>query len=431
MRKLTSGIISLSLTPINNKGTYSNIINGTIIPSLSIRYIKIFIDNNLLITLFKEPYTFVLDTKLFVNGKHNLKIITIWKTSAITSKQNVINIYNEKYITTDRPEHGTLIKNIPSIWKYEMDNDNIINIKISCNDTNNSKKIIKTRSLNNLKISVKYNNSLFNNNTNNITINNVNKGVYYIQIISDNSGEYDLIIQPDYKQQNNNQIITNKYAVIIGISDYMYINDLEYCDEDAVSWCNYLKSYNIKLLGDMSSSYDPYKPILQATEKNIRDTINSIADTIKENDIFVLVTSGHGSGNSKGYSWICCLDENGIPQGEYDCYEMAKDLKKFTDKGAYVFVFCDNCYSGGIIDDILNICDNSKIYITTTCSDKGFGFDSEKYKHGLWTYTFLVNTLMNDPNIKTLGEAFVHAVAMYPYDGINKPLSGGNSQIMI
>ena len=51
--------------------------------------------------------------------------------------------------------------------------------------------------------------------------------------------------------------IVNKYALIIGISDYKAISDLSFCDEDATDWYNYLsgEGYQITLLGDDTSSY--------------------------------------------------------------------------------------------------------------------------------------------------------------------------------
>lgn len=449
IRENNKGVLSVSLNTMNNNGSYSNIISGTIKVSLPIRYIKIFLDNISIQTLLKTPFEFTIDTKKIINGKHNLKIITIWKSGIMTSNTNIINIYNEKILQLNKLESGSFLKNIPVIWKFNIVDTNIQNLNINCYDKNNEKKninikTIRTRMLQNFKMSVLSDNNIIStvngNSDLNILINNPVPNTYYINLVSDTPGDYNIIINADYLQNNtndnedNNNVpnqTQNKYGVVVGISDYMYINDLEYCDEDAVSWCNYLKNYNLTLLGDLTSSYEPYKPLLGATEKNIRDTINNYLNYVKENDTFVLITSGHGSGDGKGYSWICCLDESGNPNGEYDCNEMAKDLKQFTDKGVYVFVFCDNCYSGGLIDAILNTCDKNKIFIATTCSKNGYGFDSSQYKHGLWTYTFLVETLMADEHIKTLGEAFTHAVAMYPYDGNNKPQCGGNPKIMI
>ncbi|MBN1329937.1 MAG: hypothetical protein JXA54_10735, partial [Candidatus Heimdallarchaeota archaeon] len=34
--------------------------------------------------------------------------------------------------------------------------------------------------------------------------------------------------------------VVNRYAVIVGISDYKAISDLSYCDEDANDWFNQL-----------------------------------------------------------------------------------------------------------------------------------------------------------------------------------------------
>jgi len=78
-----------------------------------------------------------------------------------------------------------------------------------------------------------------------------------------------------------------KYALVIGISDYEgTVNDLTYCDDDAVDWRNYLQSqgYTVTTLIDQ-----------QATLANFQAAVaDLVALSIAGNEI-AFAYSGHGS----------------------------------------------------------------------------------------------------------------------------------------
>ncbi|NHK31501.1 MAG: caspase family protein [Asgard group archaeon] len=87
----------------------------------------------------------------------------------------------------------------------------------------------------------------------------------------------------------------NKYALLIGISDYNVISDLNYADDDATDWFNFLITldYQITLLGDSHPEdypqWDGY-----ATEYNVRVALENILAIADEDDIVVFATSEHG-----------------------------------------------------------------------------------------------------------------------------------------
>lgn len=238
--------------------------------------------------------------------------------------------------------------------------------------------------------------------------------------------------------QNNNNTPSNthnknkKYALLVGISDYLHINDLSYCDEDIISWGYYLKglNYNMTFLGDKTSSYTPFILNGHAFESNIREQMRVIASKILPGDQFVFVSSGHGNGDGKGNSYLCCLDECCLPQGEYADKELATDIKMFTDRGATVIIFLDDCFSGGMLMEAC-ACDNNKVCATSTCTENGYGFDVAHFGHGAWTYYFLIKTL-HDPQMKnkTMIDNFHKAKSIYPYKGGNLPQIMGNGKLM-
>jgi hypothetical protein len=243
----------------------------------------------------------------------------------------------------------------------------------------------------------------------------------------------------------NKQILTNnKYALLIGISDYKNISDLNYCDEDIQSWCNYLnlKKYNITVLGDgntlNTSNCKYYKNL--ALEYNVKLYLNNILLKIKANDTLFICTSGHGYGDSNGKSFICLLDQQNYISNEgslYD-YELIDILKKFNNKNVKLILFFDNCFSGGMLDEINKLfltSKNKNICATSTCTFKGYGFDNSIYKHGQWTYFFL-NTLINKLyDNKILNTIFNKASNDYikqcKLDNINKPQIVGNKELII
>ncbi|MEW5937703.1 MAG: Ig-like domain-containing protein, partial [Candidatus Thermoplasmatota archaeon] len=112
-----------------------------------------------------------------------------------------------------------------------------------------------------------------------------------------------------------------KHAIIVGISDYQFISDLSYCDEDATDWYNYLigLGYTCEIYGDgpaATSSYPIYTD--DATEAIVRAAIQNKVAALTSNDYFVYATSGHGDGDGFGSSYLCQWDCSGSAGCYYD-----------------------------------------------------------------------------------------------------------------
>lgn len=217
-----------------------------------------------------------------------------------------------------------------------------------------------------------------------------------------------------------------KYALIVGISDYKAISDLSYCDEDATDWYNYLISIgyvssNIIVLGDgHTTNYPKYDGI--ATEYNIKYYLNWLADQTGE---VAYITSGHGSGDGYGSSYICAWDcasgESGEDGDLYDT-EIAAILQ--TAVANDIFVFIDHCYSGGIGPDLMAMGNSAKVYCTTTCTENGYGYDDSTHQNGAWTYYFLEYGLINHYGSSPatyMESCFAYALAAYPHSGGDTP----------
>jgi len=227
--------------------------------------------------------------------------------------------------------------------------------------------------------------------------------------------------------------VVDLYAVIIGISDYKAISDLSYCDEDASDWYNYLAplGYQITVLGDNHpENYPQYDGL--ATEYNIKAAVAALVSVMDADDIFVYATSGHGSesqtggsGRTKTYAQvICCWDSADGENGESGYLFDTEMQEMFADIIADTFIFVDHCFGGGFYEVMLNAAGEGIpwFYMTTTCTDDGYGYDYTTVENGAWTYFFLEFSLINHfGGSASMEDAFDYALANYLWDGGDTP----------
>ncbi|MCY3412535.1 MAG: caspase family protein [Candidatus Heimdallarchaeota archaeon] len=128
------------------------------------------------------------------------------------------------------------------------------------------------------------------------------------------------------------EITGNKLALVIGISDYEGTDsDLQYADDDARDWANYLRGqgYSVTTLIDA-----------QATANNILNAFQDLADAEVAGDGIVITYSGHGYyDRSIRESMFISQDLYGVP---------ASYIKAITDTfdSTHVAFFDDACNQG-------------------------------------------------------------------------------------
>jgi hypothetical protein len=224
-----------------------------------------------------------------------------------------------------------------------------------------------------------------------------------------------------------------KYAVIVGISDYASISDLSFCDEDAYDWYTFMvgRGYECHVFYDGSYTTNSFKNIptstgagvsgkvAQATEANVRAAIQALVAFAVSGNSVAFITSGHGSGDGAGSSYLCMYDCSGSTGCYYDT-EMKADFNA-VKSGVKLFVFIDHCYSGGLGPEMMTIVDVANMYMTTTCTANGYGYDYPTGSNGAWTYYFLELNLKNNPTT-ALESIFNTAKASYPYTGGDAPM---------
>lgn len=137
-------------------------------------------------------------------------------------------------------------------------------------------------------------------------------------------------------------------AVMVGISDYKSISDLNYCDDDVVDMKAALvkskmwQNANIKTLIDK-----------EATKEAIKNSILEYSGKLGPEDTFLFFNSSHGT-NSNKKACLCPYDttySGGNLITETELKDWLKSLAKDPEKPPKVAVMIDSCYSGGFIDD--------------------------------------------------------------------------------
>lgn len=193
---------------------------------------------------------------------------------------------------------------------------------------------------------------------------------------------------------------TNKWAVIIGISDYRgRANDLQYCDDDAQDMYNYLiaKGYpegNIKLLLDGAAKANK---IIAAI-----DWLNSWEGPNSE---VVFFYSGHGStyvGYDDGDPES--IDEGIVSADLYLILDGQLKQKFSTFESQKISFTFDSCFSGGMND----LAGSGRV-VVAACDETEYSYDgTSDQQNGVFTYYYMQE--LND--INTVEGAFLHAAPL-------------------
>jgi hypothetical protein len=288
-----------------------------------------------------------------------------------------------------------------------------------------------------------------------ITISTPSAGTHYITVYSySGSGTYTLTATVTYGSSGGSGWGTGgKYAVVSAISDYDSINDLSFCDEDALDVYNYLtgKGYEVKVFYDRSYASNSFKNIPAstgagssgrvnyATESNVRSAITSLASVAVSGSKFIYWQSSHGgatgtyagawettgssyTGNDPGtggFSYLLMKDFTSSPTTElsttdksYSAQEMRNDLETLND-GVQIAIFIDACQSGGFIQEfqVRHVLANT-VFVSTTCGVNGYGYDESSYSNGAFTYWVLEKGFIAQGNTTAEG-ASNYAIAQY------------------
>ncbi|KYK22246.1 hypothetical protein AYK24_02530 [Thermoplasmatales archaeon SG8-52-4] len=156
-----------------------------------------------------------------------------------------------------------------------------------------------------------------------------------------------------------------KYALVIGIADYKGImNDLRYCDDDAMEWKSFLETngYTVKTLIDK-----------QAKANNIDTEINNLLALEDGNDYVVLTYSGHGAKYSGYGSCIISQDLYYMTHGWFE--------QKFMNADSpHIYFTFDACEIG----DFQGLISSNRV--GAFASNNEYSWETDELENGVYTY---------------------------------------------
>ncbi|MDD4308087.1 MAG: PKD domain-containing protein [Thermoplasmata archaeon] len=168
-----------------------------------------------------------------------------------------------------------------------------------------------------------------------------------------------------------------KFALVIGISDYQDEGDLQFCDEDAESWTSYLESqgYTVHTLIDS-----------QASSAEIMSEITWLEEQEEAGDYVAFAFSGHGYYSDRTRSSYICAWNIEEAEGFISDAQLGEAFAGFESQ--HMFFFFDSCHSGGM-DSVAG----EGRYVSQTSGQLEYGLDDYKHEHGMWVYWFLEYTV--------------------------------------
>lgn len=215
-----------------------------------------------------------------------------------------------------------------------------------------------------------------------------------------------ILVQPVYSQQIMLDDESKRtLALVIGISDYKYLNDLQFAHNDAEDFEQFLKAKDGLSLPP--SDVVVYTNSHATSSKILYDGFQWLDDELKEGDEAFIFFSGHGEIYNKDAKRDIYKDGYLMTHdSEKDKYETTavsmefflKRLNKIAhEKNVTIRVIMDVCHagielsSGGIITllGLMGEYDNNKLIVITSCDTDEESYEYEALQNGCFSYFFL------------------------------------------
>jgi len=185
----------------------------------------------------------------------------------------------------------------------------------------------------------------------------------------------------------NKADLIDRWAVVVGISNYPgTLNDLSFCDDDALEMKAWLMGQNfpvqnIKVLINSN-----------ATKANILNSIGWLASNSEGDDYVFFFYSGHGDKSGATtkivpYDYVTDISESEIGSA-FNSISCSKMIALF-----------DSCYSGGLIDSV----QGPNRIIISACTESESSAESPFLMQGIFTFFFL--------------QSYINLNADYDHDG--------------
>lgn len=223
------------------------------------------------------------------------------------------------------------------------------------------------------------------------------------------------------------QVSGEKYAIVIGVSDYPgTVNDLSYADDDAEDMTNVLENiYGFKASNIQAFIDKEGDGAKNATRTNIIRAIENLSETTVSGDEVVFFFSGHGTrgiaadGDKEKIDEAIVVHDGSRTLPIWDG-ELRMAFENFkTDR---IIFFFDSCLAGGMTD----LQATGRI-INMATTEAGTSYESELLQNGYFTYYFAEEGMLQSKadkydNISDVPDVTIEEAFDYAKGNISKYL---------
>lgn len=138
----------------------------------------------------------------------------------------------------------------------------------------------------------------------------------------------------------------NTYAVIVGISDYVGVPKLNYADDDALLFADFLTRQNICQRKNVHLLINE-----KATTSGVYKALKMVTDSLKSGDVFYFYFAGHGDVESSlesGFLLTYNSEGSNYAATSIELNMLERYMNAMVDKRARVVIVTDACRSGNL-----------------------------------------------------------------------------------
>ncbi|MBI5893761.1 MAG: caspase family protein, partial [Deltaproteobacteria bacterium] len=196
-------------------------------------------------------------------------------------------------------------------------------------------------------------------------------------------------------------ILPNLWILSIGINKYQdkNITSLTYAVADAEGIVEAFNSQKGKLFREIKSLIINDNSPIKPTRDNITDNLDYVKKA-GHNDIVLLFIAGHGINDESGEFYFLPSDASISEDGSIKKSKAIswRDIKAILDIPAKKLIFADTCHSEGVSGKKTRGVDNDRFVkelqeanavIFTSSRGKELSQESDKWKHGAFTYALI------------------------------------------
>ncbi len=211
----------------------------------------------------------------------------------------------------------------------------------------------------------------------------------------------------DAKVEKMGKTKGNRFAVVIGIADYKKMDVLDYSDDDAYSFYQYLENGNHEKIPD-----DNIRFLIDqnATAISIKKALEEVARKATENDEIIIYYSGHGIAKA-----IIPYESDG-KTGLVTHQEISSILKKSKATSKTLFIdACNKMKTGANVDQLDGLGKDMNVFYSSSVGQNSL--ESNELKQGVFSY-FLVQGLNGAADVNVDGSITNNELFDYIFENV-------------